>query len=136
MNSRYLLGPTNSPPDLRNHYCGRGYYSPSNRPQAGLPSLRSEQIHPARYCASTVRVRDLAVARWDAHLFGPATRFHELCGLEHGPAFVWSRLSCLLVFISSTGCTAEELIFPRSNSFSKHKLLLWKGMVSQCYYPK
>jgi len=73
MKSRYLLGPATSPPDLRNHYCGRGYYSPSlravvyepeaNRPWAGIPSLRSEQIHPARYCASTVQVRDPAVAR-------------------------------------------------------------------------
>jgi hypothetical protein len=31
MKSRYLLGPTTSPPDLQSGYCGRGYYSPSLR---------------------------------------------------------------------------------------------------------
>ena len=155
MKSRYLLGPATSPPDLRNGYCGRGYYSPSlravvyepeaNRPRAGIPSLGSEQIHPARYCASAVRVRDPArgasacaargcpVGRPSSRSGATVSRFMR--------ARSWSCLclespELLLVFSSSACCTAEELIFPRSNSFSKHKLLLWKGIVSQCYYPQ
>jgi len=146
MKSRYLLGPATSPPDLRNGYCGRGYYSPSlravvyepeaNRPRAGIPSLGSEQIHPARYCASAVRVRDPARGASACAARGcPVGRPSSRSGATVSRimrARSWSYL-CLEsseLLLTSNMLYGRRTLFPCSNSFSKHKLLLWKGIVS------
>ena len=51
----------------------RGYGRPSGRPRVS---------HPATYYSSTPRMRDPAVARWQAHLHGLATPSRELSGLD------------------------------------------------------
>jgi len=141
MKSRYLLGPTTSPPDLQSGYCGRGYYSPSLRAVGSTsrklgvlgqeflryaPNKFTQQgIVQVRFGSETLRLR----CAWDTPILSvwPVSRIMR--------ARSWSCLclespELLLVFSSSACCAAEESFSPRSNSFSEHKLLLWKGIVS------
>jgi len=75
----------------------------------GRPSVRPRVPHPATYYSSTPRMRDPAVARWQAHLHGLATPIRELSGLEE----VMGRGLCLMIRLRRS-TTAETTIIPRS----------------------
>ena len=167
MNSRYLLDPTNSPPDLRNHYCGRGHYSPSPRAVGStlrgvVPSGTESSRKPTvlgqeflRYAPNKFTQQCIVQVRfWSETLHAaqaPALRAVARQAAQAGAlrlgrtssrsgatvsrimrARSWSRL-CLEsseLLLTSNMLYGRRTLFPCSNSFSKHKLLLWKGIVS------
>ena len=160
MNSRYLLDPTNSPPDLRNHYCGRGHYSPSPRAVGStlrgvVPSGTESSRKPTvlgqeflRYAPNKFTQQLIVQVRFGSETLHAAQAVALRLGRPSSRSGATvSRImrvrswSCLCLespelLLTSNMLYGRRTLFPCSNSFSKHKLLLWKGMMSQCYYTK